>query len=117
MLRVITLSFLSVSSTALLGRVRPRITRPVNESAVFRLARTTHPLAIPANDARPAAAELRMERMLLLLARGPEQQTALDRLLADLQGARISALPPVAHARSSANSSAPPTQDLGAIAE
>ena len=72
-------------ATVLSGQVPSRIAGPIDESAIVRRAHTTHPLAIPANDLGPVEPGLAMNRILLLLARAPEQQMALERLLADQQ--------------------------------
>jgi len=77
--------FTGFLSTTLFGQEQPRITRPVDESAVVRLPRTTHPLATPANDAGRVPPDLPMERILLQLMITPEQQAALERLLSDQQ--------------------------------
>ncbi|HEY2016304.1 MAG TPA: protease pro-enzyme activation domain-containing protein, partial [Bryobacteraceae bacterium] len=82
---VIFLFLCGITGNSLFGQVRPRINRPVTRSAYVRLPGSTHPLASPANDRGRAAADLPMERMLLLLDRSPEQQDALDRLLAEQQ--------------------------------
>src|SRR5262245_51699261 len=65
--------------------VRPLITGEVDEGHRVRLKGNTHPLARPQFLAAPAPPDLPMERMLLILKRSPEQQTALRKLLDDQQ--------------------------------
>src|SRR6185312_230115 len=64
------------------AQVRPRISGPVNNSSVVRLARTTHPRATPFNDIGRADAALPMEHMLLHLSSSPAQEAAIEALLA-----------------------------------
>jgi len=61
------------------------ITHAVDESNLITLTGNTHPLARPEFDLGTAPATLPMERMLLVLKRSPEQETALARLLDDQQ--------------------------------
>lgn len=65
--------------------VRPLITQPVDEARLTVLRGNTHPLARPEFDLGTAPASLPMERMLLVLKRSPEQETALRKLLDDQQ--------------------------------
>ena len=67
------------------AQVRPRITRRVDTSAVVRIPGTTHPAVAAATLVGRAPAALPMERMLLHLSSSPEQQAALEQLLADQQ--------------------------------
>ena len=60
---------------------RPLITQRVDEAKLKVLRGNTHLLARPEFDLGTAPASLPMERMLLVLKRTPEQQTALRRLL------------------------------------
>src|SRR5437016_3966566 len=64
---------------------RPLITQPVNESGLTVLRGNTHPLARPEFDLGTAPASLSMQRMLLVLKRSPEQESALRKLLDDQQ--------------------------------
>ncbi|MGB6476713.1 MAG: protease pro-enzyme activation domain-containing protein [Candidatus Sulfotelmatobacter sp.] len=64
---------------------RPLITQPVDESRLTILKGNTHPLARPVYNMGKAPADLPMERMLLVLKRSPEQETALRKLLDDQQ--------------------------------
>lgn len=64
---------------------RPLITQAVDESRLTVLKGNTHPLARPENDLGTAPASLPMERMLLVLKRSEEQETALRKLLDDQQ--------------------------------
>jgi subtilase family serine protease len=64
---------------------RPLITQAVDESRLTTLKGNTHPLAQPEFDLGTAPASLPMQRMLLVLKRAPEQETALRTLLDDQQ--------------------------------
>lgn len=66
-----------------------RITAPVNESNLTTLRGNTHPLARPQYDQGAVADSLPMHRMLLLLQRSPQQETAL-RSLIDQQQSKAS---------------------------
>jgi subtilase family serine protease len=72
------------AAQAVSGR-RPLITQPVDDLQLTTLKGNTHPLARPAFDLGTAQATLPMERMLLVLKRSPEQETALRKLLDDQQ--------------------------------
>ncbi len=61
------------------------ITQAVDESQLTTLKGNTHPLARPEFDLGTAQASLPMQRMLLVLKRSPEQETALRKLLDDQQ--------------------------------
>jgi len=64
---------------------RPLITQPVEESKVTVLKGNTHRLARPEFDLGTAPATLPMQRMLLVLNRSAEQESALRKLLDDQQ--------------------------------
>jgi hypothetical protein len=64
---------------------RPLITRPVDEAQLTVLKGNTHPLARPEFDLGTAPAMLPMQRMLLVLKRSPEQESALEKLIDDQQ--------------------------------
>ena len=81
---VLCLSF-SFASFAQQPAVQPRITQAVDESELTVLRRNTHPLALPRYDKGAAPLSTAMERMLLVLKRSPEQETALTRLLDEQQ--------------------------------
>ena len=68
----------------------PRITAPVNENLLTTLRGNTHPLAKPQNDLGAVADSQPLHRMLLLLQRSPQQETAL-RALIDQQQTKTSA--------------------------
>src|SRR6516164_2918358 len=72
------------ASTAL-PAPRPLITQPLDETRVKVLKGNTHPLARREFDLGSAPATLPMERMLLVLKRSPEQESALRKLLDDQQ--------------------------------
>ena len=61
------------------------ITQPVDEKRLTVLKGNTHRLARPEFDLGTAPATLPMQRMLLVLKRSPEQETALRKLLDDQQ--------------------------------
>ncbi len=64
---------------------QPLITQPIDESQLTVLHGNTHPLARPEFDLGTAPATLPMQRMLLVLKRSPQQETALRKLLDDQQ--------------------------------
>ncbi len=69
------------SALTISAQVRSRITEPVNDSLRIPIARTTHPLATPANEIGRANAALPMERMLLHLTGGADREAAIEQLL------------------------------------
>ena len=73
------------SAPAALTMPHPLITQAPDESHVKVLKGNTHPLARREFDLGTAPATLPMERMLLLLKRSPEQESALRKLLDDQQ--------------------------------
>ena len=73
--------FLPVSGRAQTLPVAPRITTPVDEAVLTTLRGNTHPLARPEFDQGAAPPNLPMDRMLLVLKRSPEQESALQTLL------------------------------------
>jgi subtilase family serine protease len=62
---------------------RPLITQAVDESKLTVLKGNTHPLARAEFDRGEAPADLPMNRMMLILKRSPEQETALEQLLVE----------------------------------
>jgi len=64
---------------------QPIIVQPIDESQLTTLHGNTHPLARPQFDLGTAPATLPMQRMLLVLKRSPQQESALDQLLNDQQ--------------------------------
>jgi len=64
---------------------RPLITQPVYETQMTVLKGNTHRLARPEFDLGTAPATLPMQRMLLVLKRSAEQESALRKLLDDQQ--------------------------------
>ena len=68
-----------------LAPARSLITQPVDESRLTVLKGNTHPLARREYDLGTAPATLPMQRMLLVLKRSPEQESALGKLLDDQQ--------------------------------
>jgi subtilase family serine protease len=80
--------FCSVSTLRLAAQVNTsttRIAEAVNNGKVVVLSATVHPLARPQYDRGVAPASLPMNHMLLVLKRSPQQQAALDSLLAEQQ--------------------------------
>jgi pro-kumamolisin-like protein/Big-like domain-containing protein len=72
------------------ARVPSRITQPVDEANRITLRGNTHPLARPQFDQGAVADSQPIRRMLLLLQRSPDQETALRSLL-DQQQSKSSA--------------------------
>jgi subtilase family serine protease len=66
--------------------VRPtRITQPIDNTNLVTLQGNTHPLARPQYDQGRADDSLPMQRMQMVLQRGPQQETALRALLEQQQ--------------------------------
>lgn len=80
-------SLLPLQSFAQTVPTAARITQPVDESQLTVLRGNTYFLAQPQYDRGPAPASLAMNRMLLVLQRGPQQEAALQQLLAQQQDA------------------------------
>lgn len=66
-------------------QVRTRITARIDEANLTTLRGNTHPLARPQFDQGAVADSQPMRRMLLLLQRSPEQETALRALIEEQQ--------------------------------
>ena len=66
------------------GQAVPRITQPVNESALVTLKGSTHPWAQARFDRGPVE-DSHAGRMLLVLKRSPEQDAALRQLVSEQQ--------------------------------
>src|SRR6266481_9643618 len=64
-------------SAAQTPAVAARITQAIDETQLVRLHGNVHPLARPEFDQGPVASELPMQRMLLVLKRSVEQESAL----------------------------------------
>src|SRR5437588_3190341 len=73
------------ASAAATAVQRPLILQPVNESQLTVLRGNTHPLARREFDLGSAPATLPMQRMLLVLKRSPQQESALKKMLDDQQ--------------------------------
>src|SRR5215475_8072258 len=73
------------SAPAVISTPHPLITQALDESRVKVLKGNTHPLARREFDLGTAPATLPMERMLLVLKRSPEQESALRQLLDNQQ--------------------------------
>lgn len=84
-IRLVCFLVLSSLASAQRSYVRPLVNEPVDDGRRVRLKGNTHPLVRPQFDVATAPPNLLMERMLLVLKRSPEQQTALLKLLDDQQ--------------------------------
>ena len=78
-------ALVSVPAGTAQAQARQRITQSVDNQRLVHLRGTTHPLATVANDRGRVAAGLAMDRILLVLQSSPEQETALEQLLAEQQ--------------------------------
>jgi hypothetical protein len=67
------------------GVTQARISQTMDESKLVRLAGNVNPLTQIASDRGAAADALQLHRMLLVLARSPQQETALRNLLDEQQ--------------------------------
>jgi subtilase family serine protease len=81
-LAAVVLIFSSWTS-AQTGGALSRITQALDDSRLVRLHGNTHPMARPQFDQGAASPDLPMERMMLALKRSPEQEAALERLMAE----------------------------------
>jgi subtilase family serine protease len=72
----------ALSSWTQVSSIRPLITQPVDESKLTVLRGNTHPLARAEFDRGVAPDNLPMDRMLLVLKRSPQQEAALETLMA-----------------------------------
>ena len=80
-----SLILLPLASTAQTSAVRARVTQTVDMQNLVTLRGNVHPLARPEFDQGVAPDDLPMQRMLLVLQRGTDQETALRKLLDDQQ--------------------------------
>src|SRR6267378_3032764 len=71
------------AATSQAPAVPARITQPIDQTQLVRLRGNVHPLARPEFDQGVAPPNLPMQRMLLILKRSPEQEAALDQLMAE----------------------------------
>src|SRR5208337_971711 len=81
----LVLSFALISQGQQSAPVQARVTQPVDLQNVVTLRGNTHPLARREFDQGVAPDSLPTERMLLVLKRSAEQETALRKLLDDQQ--------------------------------
>ncbi len=84
---VFAVAFLALSLLAAAQQryIRPLVREPVDDRHRIVLKGNVHPLARPQFEVAAAPPDLPMERMLLVLKRTPEQDTALLKLLDDQQ--------------------------------
>ncbi len=85
LLTIAFILFFSLTTSAQTARVPVRVTQPVDLEKPVTLQGNTHPLARPEFDQGAAPDSLPMERMLLVLQRSAEQETALRKLLDEQQ--------------------------------
>lgn len=78
-------SFCAVSVEAQVNSAAPQITQAATNASLVVLRGNVHPLARAAYDRGPAPSNLAMQHMLLVLKRSPQQEAALDELLAEQQ--------------------------------
>ena len=81
----VVLLTLSTLTAAQQRYIRPLVHEPVDDRQRVVLKGNVHPLARPHFEVATAPPDLPMERMLLVLKRSPEQETALLKLLDDQQ--------------------------------
>jgi subtilase family serine protease len=79
------LLLLAVSVSAPRAYAASAITGPVNEANLVPLTGNTHPLAQPRFDQGAVADSFPMEHMFLILRRGPNQEQALEKFMAQQQ--------------------------------
>jgi hypothetical protein len=77
--------YFSLTTAAQTANIPARITQPVDPENFVTLRGNTHPLARPEFDQGAAPDSQPMERILLVLQRSPEQETALRELLDEQQ--------------------------------
>jgi hypothetical protein len=82
---VLTICLLAVSALAQKPPVVKRITQDIDDTQLVSLRGNVHPLARAEFDRGAVADSQPMNRMLLLLQRSPEQQTALQKFMEEQQ--------------------------------
>ena len=80
---LVVLVGLSTLAAAQQKYIRPLVHEPVDDRHRIVLKGNVHPMARPQFEVAGAPPDLRMDRMLMVLKRSPEQQTALSKLLDD----------------------------------
>ena len=85
--RMLTFLLLSLTGVSICARAQsqPLITAKIDNSARSVIAHSTHPLVNSAIDAGRVSGSLAMERLILVLGPGPEQENNLRGYLASLQ--------------------------------
>jgi len=84
-LRVAAVLLVGVCAVTLNAQVSPRITRRVDNATLVRLGNSTHPAVALSRDLGRVAPDLALDRMLLQLHSSPDQEAALQQLLAEQQ--------------------------------
>src|SRR5271165_1333482 len=84
-LKVFALLLVLTSLAASQEPQQRRIVRPVSDASTVRLAGTMHPRIAGAIDRGAVSPSMQLNRMMLVLPPSPEQQSALDQLLAEQQ--------------------------------
>jgi len=84
-LSIFSLVVFPLATLAQTRAVRARVTQPVDVHDLVTLQGNVHPLTRPEFDQGVAPDDLPMERILLVLRRGPDQEAALRQLLDDQQ--------------------------------
>jgi subtilase family serine protease len=82
---LVVISSVSIRAFPQAGRVEPQIRQAIDETKRTVLSGNRHPLARSEFDRGAAPASLAMDRMQLVLKRSPEQEKALETLLAKQQ--------------------------------
>src|SRR5882724_4959326 len=75
------------TSAAQAAAIPARITQAIDETQLVRLKGNVHPLARPEFDRGAVSPELPMQRMMLVLQRSVEQESALAQFMVDQQNA------------------------------
>jgi subtilase family serine protease len=84
-LALLAATFLAWTLPSWSQSVRSLITQPVDETKLTVLRGNTHPMARAQYDKGAAPADLPMNHMRLVLKRSPEQESALEKLMAEQQ--------------------------------
>lgn len=81
-LTVLIVAVVNISGTApSAAQTGPRVIQAIDDKAIVRIPGSTHPAATSVNDLGRASADIRMERMILVLKPDNTQQGMLGRLI------------------------------------